>query len=87
MATKAWLVKLDDGEHYVELDHGTFSGKRTVKVDDQVVVEEGMNLVDFGDHLEFSVGGKPAVLEISTAGLDFDYALRVGDRLVPAITD
>lgn len=85
MATKAWQVNLDDGEHYVELDHGTFSGKCTVKVDDQVVVQEGMNIIDFGDKIEVPIGNQQGLLEISTEGLTFDYSLKVNGRLVPAI--
>lgn len=85
MATKAWQVNLDDGEHYVELDHGTFSGKRTVKVDDQVVVQEGMNIIDFGDKIAVPIGNQQGLLEISTEGLTFDYSLKVNGRLVPAI--
>lgn len=85
MATKAWKVDSDGHEHYVELDHGTVTGTRTIKVDDQVVVDEGMHIVDFGDKIDFTVGDRTAVLEISTAGFDFDYTLKIDDRVVPAI--
>lgn len=85
MATKAWKVDSDGREHYVELDHGTITGTRTIKVDDQVVVDEGMNIIDFGDKIDFNVGGRVAILEISTAGFDFDYTLKIDDRVVPAI--
>lgn len=70
----------------MELDHGTISGKRLVTVDHEVVVEEGMHIIDFGDQLKFSIAGQPAVLEVSTAGFDFDSALKVNDKVVPSIT-
>lgn len=85
MATKAWKVEGDGGEHYVELDHGTITGTRVIKVDERVVVDEGLHIIDFGDQLEFDVGARKAVLEISTAGFDFDYTLKIEDRVVAPI--
>jgi len=41
VAFKAWQVRHADGEYYVELGHGTPSGKRKASVGGQVVIEEG----------------------------------------------
>src|SRR5438445_652943 len=56
MATKSWVLDLDDGSHTVELDHGPFSGKRTIRVDGRVV-HESTNFLDFGSKHSFEVGG------------------------------
>lgn len=84
MATKAWNVEIDGTTHYVELDHGTMSGTRKITVDDQVVVDKGMS-VKFGEKIPFEIAGRPAELEISTAGLDWDYSLKVNNRVVPQL--
>lgn len=84
MATKAWNVEISGKVHYVELDHGTMSGTRKVTVDDQVVVDKGMS-VKFGEKISFEIAGTLAELEISTAGLDWDYALKVNNRVVPQL--
>ena len=43
MATKAWDVDLSGVSHYVDLDHGTMIGKRTIndRGEDGVIVEKG----------------------------------------------
>lgn len=58
MATKAWNVDIKGKQHYVELDHGTMSGKRLIKVDDQVVVDEGMSM-SWGHRIPFEIEGQP----------------------------
>ena len=84
MATRAWYVDIDGTKHYVELDHGTFSGKRTIRVDDDVVYTKGMGW-RFGDKIRFSVAGHPAELEINEFGFVSDYVLKVDNRVVPRI--
>lgn len=81
MATKAWNVDINGKQHYVELDHGTMTGKRLIKVDDQVVVDEGMSM-SWGYKIPFEIEGNPAEIEISTEGFDWDYALKVNNRVV-----
>jgi hypothetical protein len=86
MATKAWQVRTPDGEHVVELEHGYFSGKRTVLVDGEVVVEEGRHLIDLGDVFTIPIGDTRGFLSIKLAhlGFGFSYALKVGDQIVPS---
>ena len=81
MATKAWNVDIGGKTHYVELDHGTMSGKVTIMVDDVVTFERGMSM-NFGDNIPFQIAGEEAELEISTEGMDWDYALKVANRVV-----
>lgn len=81
MATKAWNVDINGTTHYVELDHGTMTGSRKITVDDRVVVDEGVS-VKFGEKIPFEIEGNPAELEISTAGFDWDYSLKLNNRVV-----
>jgi hypothetical protein len=81
MAIKAWNVDISGTRHYVELDHGMMSGKRLIKVDDQVVIDEGMSM-SWGHSIPFEIEDHPAEIEISTAGFDWDYALKVNNRVV-----
>lgn len=74
---KAWNVDINDRQHYVELDHGTMTRKRLIKV----VVDEGMSM-NWGHKIPFEIEGHPAELEISTEGFDWDYALKVNNRVV-----
>ena len=85
MAKKAWRIQLEDGEHYVELDHGTFSGKRTIEVDGKVVEQEGLNLIDFGGEHTFTIGNHECVVQISTEGFTYSYDLSVDGQLVSPI--
>jgi hypothetical protein len=74
MATKSWLLDLDDGSHTVELDHGAFSGKRTIRVDGRVV-HESTNFLDIGSKHSFEVGGQTFSVQIRSAGFGFRYEL------------
>src|SRR5437016_1322048 len=74
MATKSWVLDLDDGSHTVELDHGPFSGKRTIRVDGRVV-HESTNFLDFGSKHSFEVGGQTFSVQIRAGGFGFRYEL------------
>lgn len=36
--TARWIVPLNDGNHVVEFEHGTATGKRVVKIDGQIII-------------------------------------------------
>jgi hypothetical protein len=84
MATEAWQVRTPDGDHLVELEHGYFSGKRTVWVDGEVVVHEGTHLIDLGDVFAIPLGTTRGFLAIRPTLFGFRYSLKVGDQVIPA---
>lgn len=84
MATKAWSVEIDGTTYYIELDHHTVTGKRTITADDDGVVDKGMS-AKFGETIPFEVAAHPAALEISTSGFTWEYALKGDNRVVPQL--
>jgi hypothetical protein len=87
MAQKVWTVQLPDGAHIVELQHGTKSGKRELRVDG-ALVDLGMlgrKFVDTGSVHPFSLAGRPCEVQIQPRGLgSWYYSLKVdGESLDP----
>lgn len=49
--TAKWTVPLSDGNHVVEFEHGTATGKRIVKVDDNEIVHRDWMFRLVGDEV------------------------------------
>ena len=81
MGKKAWEFRLDDGKHTVALEHGYFSGRRSIAVDGRLIISTGRNIVDSGSEHHFKVFGVPCVLRI-TSGFRFKYELYVDSKPV-----
>jgi hypothetical protein len=76
MAGKTWIVNLDGVNHKIELEHGTFSGKRVIKLDGQVI-EESQKLMDSGTDHFFKIRNHLCAIHIHTGGLRFKYDLSI----------
>ena len=72
MAEKTWTFDLEDGSHTVELEHGTISGKRVIRVDGEVV-EESTQLIDMGSIHPFEINAHRGSVVIRTNGITFSY--------------
>ena len=81
MATKTWHVDLIDGRHTIELDHGTFSDKRVVRVDGAIVAEE-RRMLDLGSAHSFWVGERLLTIRIRSNGLRFSYELQINGESI-----
>lgn len=76
MGKKKWVIKLEDGEHNIELEHSYLSGKRIISVDDDIIEHIRYNLYDIGSKHEFEINGHSCIILI-TAGIKFSYDLFV----------
>lgn len=81
MGKKVWEFRLDDGKHTVALEHGHFSGRRSIAVDGRLIISTGGNILDSGSEHHFQVSGVPCVLRI-TSGFRFKYELYVDRKPV-----
>lgn len=78
MAKKNWSINLEDGEHKIELEHGYFSGKRIIKLDNKVIEHIHYNFFDAGSKHEFKINEHYCIVLIKMiAGIKFSYDLIV----------
>jgi len=49
--TAKWTVPLSDGNHVVEFEHGTATGRRVVKIDDKEIVHRDWMFRLVGDEV------------------------------------
>lgn len=49
--TAKWIVPLSDGNHVVEFDHGTATGRRIVKIDGKTLVHRDWMFRLVGDEI------------------------------------
>ena len=85
MAKKSWRVELEDSVHTVELEHGYWSGKRTISIDGErmnLPQKEASSFFDFGSHHTIHIGQVSAIIHIKTNGLTFNYDLSIEGRSV-----
>lgn len=54
MGKKVWTIKLEDGKHTVDVDESSLSGKRTIRVDGNIVHQD--RALDLGKNLPFKIG-------------------------------
>ncbi|MCK4829211.1 hypothetical protein KA005_76515, partial [bacterium] len=76
MANKTWTVNLDSVNHTIELEHGTWSGKRVIKLDGQII-EESQKLVDSGTDHFFKIGEHVCAIHIRSGGIKFKFDLSI----------
>jgi hypothetical protein len=80
MTKKAWTFLIDGTQNTVELEHGFWSGDRTITLNGQVV-EQSNKFWDTGSEHRFEVRGCACILRIRiTFGVE--YELFVDGRLV-----
>lgn len=82
MSTKVWTWTDESERHVVEAEHGFFSGKRTLKVDEIIVETSGGKLWDTGSEHRFKVGSKDCILRIRNNWFGFNHELFVDGKLV-----
>lgn len=61
MPEKEWIVKLQDGEHRINLKHGTLLRKYYVKLDGDLI-NPLRTIIDKGDKLTFNINSHTCVL-------------------------
>lgn len=76
MTKTSWTVELEGRRRVVELDHGTISGKREIRVDGELV-EKSRRLFDSGSSHTFQLDGHMITARIKSNGLRFRYDLLV----------
>ena len=80
MANRIWRLNLEDGLHTIELKHGYFSGKRSIRVDKkQVRLPQGerRKRYDTGSTYSFAISGHQCMIVIRSTILNFEYELIV----------
>ena len=80
MRQRIWSFQGDDVQHTVKLEHGYWSGKRIISVD-EVTVHESRKIWDTGSEHRFDVCGQPCIIKIRNSPFSFDYELFVEGRL------
>ena len=77
MTTKTWDFTLEGQSHTLTLEHGVFSGKRTIILDGQLLEHIPRNLLDTGSAHEYEVDGHSVVVVIQSKVASFVYDLLV----------
>ncbi len=84
MPTTTWSIVSKAGkQHAIRLEHGHFSGKREITVD-QNVVAKGKQLIDGGSRHLFPVDDSQVEVVIFTNGMTFQYYLLFEGSPVPS---
>ncbi len=60
---RTWTLELNDGRHVVEIEHGHWSGYRTIMVDGEQI-DKSRNFASPDDHYHFDVSGHPCILRV-----------------------
>ena len=81
MANRTWTFKLEDGTHTVDLEHGYFSGKRTIYVDNKLVLEEKKSF-DTGSAHSFQINGHTCTVHVQVKGFGFNFDCTIDGRSV-----
>lgn len=81
MPKKTWTVDLDGTTHVVALDHGFFSGKRSIYVDNRLV-DQGTKSLDMGGDYDFRIGKRRGTITMRSNLLTFNYDLFIDDKSV-----
>src|SRR5437868_4030531 len=69
-----WSARIDGIEHKIELEHGIWSGRRRLVVDNWEV-HDSTRLFDLGGDVNFAVAGHQGLLRIAPRSLGFVYAI------------
>jgi hypothetical protein len=82
MTSRSWIVHVEGAEHTVELDHSYFTGKRTIKLDGQIVARGSRWLDAFGSDDSFPIAGRVCSVQVRTHGLTYTYDCSLDGRSV-----
>ncbi|XP_035727685.1 fas apoptotic inhibitory molecule 1-like isoform X3 [Vespa mandarinia] len=78
--TARWTVPLNDGNHVIEFEHGTATGRRIVRIDDKVLVNREWMFRLVGDEL-FTFNGTKFVIRVDPIpGFKYSYTLWVNGK-------
>ena len=87
MAHKVWTFQMEDGIHTVEMDHGYYSGKKTIAVDGRVAWQDTGSsnaLRNAKGTYPFQFNGHSCAINITTNGISYFYELVVeGQKVEP----
>ena len=75
MTNKIWEFELEGRMHKVELEHGYWSGKKTIKVDGKVIINTSWNLFDTGGEYRFKIDDHPSIVRIRVQTLGFSSCI------------
>lgn len=64
MPEKEWMIKLQDGEHKITLNHGTLIRKYYVNLDGNIIESLKRTVIENGDKLTFNINSHTCVLLI-----------------------
>lgn len=74
---RSWVIKLEDGDHRIELEHGYVSGKRVIYLDGNMIEHIRFNVFDTGSIHEFRINAHICKVLITSKGFVFSYDLTV----------
>ncbi|XP_043488732.1 fas apoptotic inhibitory molecule 1 [Polistes fuscatus] len=78
--TARWTVPLNDGNHVIEFEHGTATGRRIVKIDNEELVRREWMFRLVGDEL-FTFNGTKFVIRVDPIpGFKYSYTLWVNGK-------
>jgi hypothetical protein len=82
MTQRIWTFQLEDGSsHTVQLEHGYFSGKREIYLDNEFILED-KKMIDTGSAHSFQINGHICTVHIRTTGFSFKYDCTIDNRSV-----
>ncbi len=70
------------GEHTVSVEHGFWSGKVIIRVDNAEIFQRSSKLWDTGMEHRFDIGGVPCIVRIICRPFGYTYELWVDGKLV-----
>jgi hypothetical protein len=82
VAHRRWEFDLEDRRHVVEFEHGYFTGKRKITIDETTTVERGRPFMDHSGQYPIRLEGHGAAIWISTNGFTYSYDLVVDGRSI-----
>lgn len=86
MTTTRWTLTINNQLHTIRLEHGYWSGKREIYVDEKQV-ERNRMLYDSGSIHCLDIDRQPIHLYITTNGITFNYLLTKGLEIIPSDHD
>ncbi|XP_011310224.1 fas apoptotic inhibitory molecule 1 [Fopius arisanus] len=78
--TARWIVPLNDGNHVVEFEHGTATGRRVVKIDGKTMVHREWMFRLVGDEVVMFGDTKFVIRVDPIPGLRYSYTLWVNGK-------
>jgi hypothetical protein len=78
MTDKRWEFELEGSRHTVELEHNTFTNKRSLRVDGRLLpLDASRQTKERGGVHAFRVEGHPCEVTVSPRGAKYDYDFRL----------